>query len=97
MHRNVEVYRLNYFGITRGPMVYATGLIDGYKPDVTLKIPQDSMKEMFSLLPTPEGFDGPAIQFALPGRDPLVYLPYYEAGGRVNGAWRLTWLPFVND
>ena len=95
MHRNIEVYRLDYFGITRGPLVYATGLIDGYKPEVTLKISQDEMKEMFSMTSTPDGYDGPAIQFDLPGREPIVYLPYYEAGGRVNGSWRMTWLPFV--
>jgi DUF1680 family protein len=97
MHRNIEVYHLDYFGITRGPLVYATGLIDDYKPEVTLKIPQDGWKEMFSLKSTPDGFMGPAIQFELPGREPIIYLPYYEAGGRVNGAWRLTWLPFVQE
>jgi DUF1680 family protein len=95
MHRNIEVYRLNYLGITRGPLVYATGLIDGYKPDVTLKIPQEGLKEMFSMTSTSEGSTGPAIKFSLPGREPIVYLPYYETGGRVNGAWRLTWLPYV--
>jgi DUF1680 family protein len=95
MHRNIEVYRIDYLAITRGPLAYATGLIDEYKSEVTLKVPKQGLEKMFSMTSTPEGYQGPAIQFALPGREPIVYVPYYEAGGRVNGAWRLTWLPFV--
>jgi hypothetical protein len=95
LHRNIEVYRIDYLGITRGPLAYATGLIDGYKPEVTLKIPKEGFNEFFSMTKTPDGYKGPAIQFALPGREPIVYLPYYESGGRVNGSWHLTWLPYV--
>jgi len=25
-------------------------------------------------------------------RSPLLFEPYFRAGGRVHGAWRLTWL-----
>jgi hypothetical protein len=97
MHRNIEVYRIDYLAITRGPLTYATGLIDGYQSEVTLKVPKSGLEKMFSLSDTPSGFNGPAIKFALPDREPIIYLPYYEAGGRVNGTWRLTWLPFVEQ
>ena len=95
MHRNIEVYRIDYMAITRGPLVYSTGLIDGYQSEVTLKIPKQGPENLFTVSPTPEGFNGPAIKFTLPGREPITYLPYYEASGRINGSWRLTWLPYV--
>jgi hypothetical protein len=44
------------------------------------------------LLPPPPGFEGPAIRMTLGYREPLTFLPYYEAGGRDDGAWRLTWM-----
>ena len=34
-----EVMHYDYLAVTRGPLVYATGLIDGYKIEETLRVP----------------------------------------------------------
>lgn len=92
VHRNQPIQSLDYFALTRGPLVYATDLIDGYKFEDTLRLPDQSPESLFSRVPTPDGATGPAFQLRLPGREPIVYLPYYEQGGRKDGAWRLTWI-----
>ena len=33
----------------------------------------------------------------LDGRAPLRFAPYYRAGGREDGAWRLGWLSLAPD
>ncbi len=88
-----EVLRFDYAAITRGPLVYATGLIDGFKAEETIRMPTGADSEpLFSFGEIPAGHDGPVIRMNLGYRPPLEFLPYYEAGGRVDGAWRLTWL-----
>ncbi len=84
-----EVSRYDYVAITRGPLVYATDLIDGFKMEETLRLDGEPALEMAEAAP---GFEGPAIRMSLGYREPLVFLPYYEAGGREDGAWRLTWM-----
>ncbi|MGH8287383.1 MAG: beta-L-arabinofuranosidase domain-containing protein, partial [Steroidobacteraceae bacterium] len=87
-----EVMRYDYVAITRGPIVYATGLIDGFKSDETIRIPDRRDASLLEVIDTPTGYEGPAIRLNLGYRAPLVFLPYYEAGGRTDGAWRLTWM-----
>ena len=84
-----EVLRYDYVAVTRGPLVYATGLIDGFKMEETLRLAEKPALEMAE---PPQGFTGPAIRMTLGYRDALTFLPYYEAGGREDGAWRLTWM-----
>src|SRR5207247_760488 len=36
--------------------------------------------------------DDDAIRMSPLGRDALTFQPYYRAGGREHGAWRLTWM-----
>ena len=80
-----------YVGVTRGPLVYASGLIDGYKSEESIRLgegpPDDWLREEPSGLP-----DGPSVFLHADGRAPLELVPYYRAGGRFEGAWRLTWL-----
>ena len=83
-----EVLRFYYVAVTRGPLVYATGLIDGFKMEETIRLGGEPRIEMVD---AQEG-EGPAIRVNLEGRPSLVFHPYYEAGGRTDGAWRLTWL-----
>ena len=83
-----EVMRRDYVAITRGPLVYATGLIDGFKTEETIRLAQAPGLEV---APAP-GYEAPAIRLNLDSRAPLTFHPYYEAGGRKDGAWRLTWL-----
>jgi DUF1680 family protein len=87
-----EVMRSEYAAITRGPLVYATGLIDGFKPEETIRIPEGPGDSVLEVIDPPAGYEGPAIRLQLDYRAPLTFLPYYEAGGRQDGAWRLTWL-----
>lgn len=76
-----EVLRHDYVAITRGPLVYATGLIDGFKPEETVRLPADAITA-----------DGETLILHPRDRAPIAFEPYYRAGGRIHGAWRLTWL-----
>ncbi|MEP7044462.1 MAG: beta-L-arabinofuranosidase domain-containing protein [Dokdonella sp.] len=85
-----EVLRRDYAAITRGPLVYATPLIDGFKTDETVRLPDDA-EACLRVVPGAQG-DAPSIELVTGCRPPLLFEPYYRAGGRVHGAWRLTWL-----
>lgn len=87
-----EVMRYDYVAITRGPLVYATGLIDGFKSTETLRIAPAGANSQLELIETPGGHEGPAIRLNPGDRAPLIFLPYYEAGGREDGTWRITWM-----
>ena len=87
-----EVLRSDYVAITRGPLVYATSLIDGFKMQETIKLRENGKSPLLEVADTPAGFEGPAITMNLGYRAALTFLPYFEAGGRKHGAWRLTWM-----
>jgi hypothetical protein len=87
-----EVMRYDYFAITRGPLVYATPLIDGFKSAETLLLPDGDAAGLLEEAPAPEGAMGTAVRLNLHYRAPLVFQPYFEVGGRKDGAWRLTWM-----
>jgi len=83
-----QVLRHEYIAVTRGPLVYATdGLIDGFKTEETVREPTE-LRETAS---THED-RAPGVEMAFDYRAPIALQPYYRAGGRVDGAWRLTWL-----
>lgn len=75
-----EVLRHDFMAFTRGPLVYATGLIEGYRPVETI-MPDTAIESTtdFIMLPSPRD--------ALPIR----LEPYFGVGGRRDGTWRLTW------
>jgi DUF1680 family protein len=87
-----QVMRYDYCAITRGPLVYATGLIDGYKTEETLRLPPEIDGATLELLDRAEGSLGRVIRLHPLRRPPLDFLPYFEAGGREDGTWRLTWM-----
>jgi DUF1680 family protein len=87
-----EVLRQDYLAITRGPLVYATGLIDGYKTEETLLLPQDSPEQWLQVDSASGDEEGAPVLLRPERRAPLAFVPYYRAGGRVDGAWRLTWM-----
>jgi DUF1680 family protein len=91
-----EVMRYDYLAITRGPLVYATTLIDGYKSAETLLIPQ-SENDLIEEMPAEEAGGAPTLRLRAMGRAPLIFQPYYAAGGRHDGAWRLTWMQVVEN
>ncbi|MBN8482404.1 MAG: glycoside hydrolase family 127 protein [Xanthomonadales bacterium] len=84
-----QVLRFDWLALTRGPLVYATGLVDGFKVDETLRLAEDEDPVVVERV----GADGVTVlELEAPGRAPLVYVPYFAAGGRRDGAWRLTWM-----
>jgi hypothetical protein len=89
-----EVMRYDYLAITRGPLVYATSLIDGYKSTETLLI-RESQRELIEEVPAAEAGGVPTLRLHASGRAPLTFVPYFAAGGRHDGAWRLTWMQVV--
>ncbi|MDB6116118.1 MAG: hypothetical protein JWQ62_3063 [Lacunisphaera sp.] len=91
-----EVLRCDYAAITRGPLVYSTSLIDGFKREETVRLPREPAA-MLELLAAPAGSEAPAIQLNLGYRAPLTFVPYSEAGGRDDGTWRLTWLQIAPE
>ena len=91
-----EVLHFDYVAITRGPLVYATGLIDGYKIEETLRVPGPADAAWLETVPA-AGAAGPDVRIAPLGRPALVFSPYYRAGGRRDRTWRLTWMPLAPE
>lgn len=85
-----EVLRWEYVGLSYGPLVYATTLIDGFKTDETVKLPTGDPSRWLQV-GKDEG-EGAPVTMQLECRAPLVFEPYYRCGGRVHDAWRLSWL-----
>lgn len=92
-----EVLRHDYLAITRGPLVYATGLIDGYKTEESLLLAQGAPEQWLRVEPASDQEEGPAIMLSPARRTPLAFVPYYRAAGRVDGAWRLTWMSLAPE
>ena len=88
-----EVLRFDYVALTRGPLVYATGLIDGFKIEETMRLASAPRLEMVDV----PGCEAPSIRVHVEGRAPLMFNPYYEAGGRQHGLWRLTWIQAAGE
>lgn len=82
-----QVMRYDYLAITRGPLVQATGLIDGYKLTETLR---------FDGEPEVEETDG-VLLLKPQGRAPIPFTPWFSAGERRDGSWRLTWMPLAPE
>ncbi|MGV8960190.1 MAG: glycoside hydrolase family 127 protein [Stenotrophomonas sp.] len=85
-----EVLRWEYAALSYGPLVYATGLIDGYKSEETVRLPATAPTQWLQV--GADSGEGASIVMQLECRAPLVFEPYYRCGGREHGAWRLTWL-----
>ncbi|MBV7473240.1 glycoside hydrolase family 127 protein [Pseudoxanthomonas sp. PXM05] len=92
-----QVLRYDYVGLTRGPLVYATGLIDGFKHEEAVRLPDAPPARWLRELAAADGGPGMDVEMQLDGRAPLRFAPYYRAGGREDGAWRLGWLSLAPD
>ena len=92
-----QVLHFEYIGFTRGPLVYATGLIDGFKTEETLRLPTSDSTDWLTVLPPEEGDAAPLLELRPAQRAPLRFEPYYRAGGRADGAWRLTWMQLAPE
>ncbi len=88
-----RVLQHRYLALSRGPLVYAAGLVDGYKTEETLMLPAGGLAApgLVSEVATDE--ENEALLRLHPlHRAPIDYRPYYRADGRRDGGWRLTWL-----
>ncbi len=92
-----EVLRHDYLAVTRGPLVYATGLIDGYKTEESLRLPFAPPEQWLHIDPSSADEEGATVLLHPAYRAPLAFVPYYRAGGRVDGAWRLTWMSLAPE
>jgi DUF1680 family protein len=92
-----QVLFYEYAAVSRGPLAYASGLIDGFKTEETLRLPPAPPEQWLETLQAEAGGEGPAIRLH-PGCRPAIELyPYYRAGGRRDGAWRLVWMSLAPD
>lgn len=92
-----EVLRHDHIAFTHGPLVYATSLIDGYKSDESLQLPQGSESDWLHAVPSTSDDGAPLLRLQPLHRAPIDFVPYYRAGGRETGAWRLTWMSLAPD
>lgn len=90
------VMRYDYIAITRGPLVQATELIDGFKREETLRLPADHAA-VIQEIPRASPGEAPVIRLSPEARAPLFFTPWYAAGGRRDGAWRLTWMQIASE
>jgi len=87
-----DIYRVNWLALVRGPLVYAThGLINGEDREKNFELSTKDGLNLFKPV-VYKGLPAPGYALTIKGQKPLLFLPYYEAGGRVPGTWRLTWI-----
>jgi hypothetical protein len=86
-----EVLHFDYLALTRGPLVYATGLVDGYKLEESLLLPEGPPTGWLREVPG----EPPRLELRPLHRSPLRYEPWALAGGRRDGSWRLAWMPLA--
>jgi DUF1680 family protein len=91
-----QVLQHDYVAVARGPLVFATGLIDGFKTEETLRLRTAAEGTGLALLPRQAG-EPPRIRWWPASRGPIDLLPAYCADGRVDGGWRITWLSLAPD
>ena len=88
-----DIYRINWFALSQGPLVYSSnGLIGGENREMVYSVSSKQLSDLFKPVQVPIGMKGTAYQLALSNQPALLFVPYYEAGGRQAGTWRLTWI-----
>jgi len=86
-----DLYRVNWFAFAQGPLVYASdGLIEGRDREMNYRLGVNDILNYVRVL-------GDSLRFSPPGEKPVVFRPFYAAGGRETGTWRLTWMQYGID
>lgn len=88
-HHGQEIVRTDYANLAWGPYVYATGLIEGYRKQETLRIAKLFPLNSFVQV---SGTCFPTFKMRGQGRSVIELEPFFQAGGRHDGAWRALWL-----
>jgi uncharacterized protein len=98
-----DLYRINWFAFARGPLVYASdGLIEGRDREMNFKLASSDIVKYAKVEGgvagvSANGSSAPTVRFAPPGEKPVMFKPFYEAGGRDAGTWRLVWVQYGID
>jgi DUF1680 family protein len=88
-----DIYRITWFALSKGPLIYSSnGLIGGENREMVYSISPKEVSDIFKPVDVPANMKGNAYQLVVAGQPPLMFVPYYEAGGRQAGTWRLTWI-----
>lgn len=85
-HHGQEIVREDYACIVQGPFVFATGKLDGFASEFTVRLPQLNPNSVLDVV------DSETIVLRQAGCKPIRFEPFYRAGGRSDGAWRTTWM-----
>jgi uncharacterized protein len=92
-----QVLHYGHVAFTRGPLVYATGLVDDYKTSEVVRLPEADDDVRIEQLPPSGGEPAPALRVHFEGRPRIDFLPYYGLNGRADRSWRITWLGLAPD
>ena len=92
-----QVLHYGHVAFTRGPLVYATSLIDGYKTSEIVRLPEADGAVRIEPLPPSADAPAPTLRVHFEGRPPIDFQPYYGLNGRADRSWRITWLGLAPD
>ena len=81
-----------YVAFSRGPLAYATGLVDGYRDREVVRLPEEDADVRIETVDDPAGGPAPYLRLHPDTRTPIDFQPYYGLGGRRDRSWRITWL-----
>jgi len=92
-----QVLQYDYAGFTRGALVYATALIDGYKHEESMRLPAAELSQWTQEIAAAQDSAAVEVDIEFAGRAALRYAPYYLAGGQQDGRWRLVWMSLAPE
>jgi DUF1680 family protein len=90
-----EVLRQDFVSLARGPLSYATGLLDGYKREESLALPAGPAGTWLGEAPDRAAGEPPRLLLRPLHRPAIPFVPAFLADGRRDGGWRLTWMPMA--
>jgi DUF1680 family protein len=91
-----NIYSIDWYALRRGPLVYAlSNLIFGSEREEIIQLKDTDPESVFEQRPVSGSRAGVEYQMNVPGKEPLVFVPYYRTGDRKEGVWRITWLQNV--
>lgn len=88
-----DIYSVDWYALRRGPLVYAlSDLIFGAEREEIVRLKDVNPESAFKEVPGSGDHNGCEYHLDVPGKKPLVFVPYYRTGDRKEGVWRITWL-----
>jgi len=88
-----NIYKVDWYALHRGPLIYAlSGLIFDSEREEIIRLKDVNPESVFEQVKDTVNHKGYEYQLNIPGKDPLIFVPYYRTGDRKEGTWRITWL-----